>query len=97
MLQRNFKNVAKSRRGLRPARNEDKKSGNLKQLHQLLIEDTDQYLNVAQRSSAAQIVMKTKQSDQTLANFSNKKPKKDSSVNFYINIDKLKNLKISSQ
>lgn len=53
--------MAKSRRGLRPAKNDDKKSGsNLKHLHQLLIEDTDQYLNLAQRSSAAQIVMKTK-------------------------------------
>lgn len=31
-----------------------------------------------------------------MANYTNKKPKKDNSVNFYINIDKLKNLKISA-
>lgn len=62
----------------------------------MLIEDTDQYMSLAQRSSAAQIVMKTKDND-PLQSSSNHKPKKDNPVNFYINIDKLKNLKISSR
>lgn len=53
-------------------------------------------MSLAQRSSAAQIVMKTKDSDPLLSH-SNNKPKKDNPVNFYINIDKLKNLKISSR
>lgn len=41
--------------------------------------------------------MKNKESDVTLPHNSQQKPKKDNSVNFYINIDKLKNLKISSR
>lgn len=41
--------------------------------------------------------MKNKESDVTLPHNSYQKPKKDNSVNFYINIDKLKNLKISSK
>lgn len=41
--------------------------------------------------------MKNKESDATLPHNSHQKPKKDNAVNFYINIDKLKNLKISSR
>ena len=66
-------------------------------MHQLLIDDADQYLNLAQKSSAAQLIMKNKESQVTLPHSSIRKPKKDNSVNFYINIDKLKNLKISGQ
>ena len=62
MLQRNFKNAGKSKRALRPTRIKEKKTGNLKQMHQLLIDDADQYLNLAQKSSAAQLIMKNKQS-----------------------------------
>jgi hypothetical protein len=31
-------------------------------MHQLLIDDTDQYLNLAQKSSAAQLIMRNKKS-----------------------------------
>lgn len=41
--------------------------------------------------------MKGKDSEATVANYQSSKNKKDNPVNFYINIDKLKNLKISSR
>lgn len=40
MFDRNDKNYVKSRRVLRPERPDGKKSGNLKQMHKILVEDT---------------------------------------------------------
>ena len=94
MFDRNDKNPVKSRRVLRPERQEAKKSGNLKQMHKILVEDSDAYLNNAHRSSVAQLLNKNEKGSELTKK---KKQDRESAVNFYINIDKLKNLRISGK
>ena len=55
MFDRNTKNYGKSRRVLRQDRQDNKNSGNLKQMHRALIHDSDPYANNAQRASLIQL------------------------------------------
>lgn len=92
-----MKNYGKNRRTYRPERVDLKKSTNLKEVHRNFVEEADPYSAMANRASAAQIIMKNRESESKLKTEHKKEPRKQNSVNFYINIDKIKNLKISGR
>lgn len=62
MFERNLKNYGKNRRTFRPERVDLKKSSNLKEVHRNLVEDSDPYNALVNRASAAQIIIKNRDS-----------------------------------